>query len=479
MSDAKSSKSDIEAPEPRLQASNVSGANGPSSSASGELPTRASDMSTQRSSAVLLDGVKLPDEEAPAAPPVVTYKDLFFRFVLLGWIAFGGPTAHIALFQKVFVEKHRWISSTVFLELLALSQCLPGPTSTQVSFALGVVQKGVSGGLLTGILFQWPGFLIAALAGAGVANFLKDPAPWLRGIIAGLGAVGVALVASAAMRLTFSTCKCKTTMVISLIAAIISFYYPVTWIFPTLILAGGLTTLVIKYKEVSTDANAERVEKLGVGRVTGALLVAIWAGVLVAVIVLRRNTDYAQHQALFWWEAFYRTGSIIFGGGQVVLPLLQNEVVTTGWVSLPDFLTGLALVQAMPGPLFNFAAYLGAIIAHNAGYNIVAGIFICWIALFAPGIVLIYGIMPWWGQFRNYQVYRRMLPGLNAAAVGLISGAVVLLTFQIHGSSPFPTFSMCIGMVCFGLVDFCDCPSPLAVLLGGICGVIGWAAHAH
>ncbi|EIE20647.1 CHR family transporter: chromate ion [Coccomyxa subellipsoidea C-169] len=412
----------------------------------------------------------------------------------MGWVAFGGPTAHIALFQKVFVEKLKWLSSTVFLELLGLSQCLPGPTSTQVSFAIGVVHKGVTGGLMTGVLFQYPGFLIASLVGAGAANFLKNPAPWLEGIVAGLAAVGVALVASAAKGLTYGTCKDRTTMIINAVAAIISYYFPATWIFPTLILAGGVVTLFTLRKrllwggdfetnftveQVSKASAADRIEKLGVSRAVGLVLIAAWAIVLVLTIVFRRRTDYAERKELYWWEAFYRTGSIIFGGGQVVLPLLQNEVVATGWVSQADFLTGLALVQAMPGPLFNFAAYLGAVIAYNAGVSVVAGIFICWVALFAPGILLIYGFMPWWGGFRHFQVYRRMLPGLNSAAVGLIVASVFSLTFQIYAASPFPNTTICIGIIGFALVDFVGCPAPLAVLIGGVCGVIGWAAHMH
>ncbi|CAL8468154.1 g7693 [Coccomyxa elongata] len=332
---------------------------------------------------------------------------------------------------------------------------------------------------MTGVLFQYPGFLIAALVGAGAANFLKHPAPWLEGIVAGLAAMGVALVASAAKGLTYGTCKDRTTMIINAVAAVISYYYPVTWIFPTLILAGGLVTLFTLRKVVSKASEADRIEKLGVSRTVGAVLVAAWLIVLVCTIVFRRRTDYESRKELHWWEAFYRTGSIIFGGGQVVLPLLQNEVVATGWVSQADFLTGLALVQAMPGPLFNFAAYLGAIIAFNAGVSVVAGIFICWVALFAPGILLIYGIMPWWGSFRHLQVYRRMLPGLNSAAVGLIVGAVFSLTFQIYHASPFPVTTICIGIIGFSLVDFVGCPAPLAVLVGGVCGVIGWAAHMH
>lgn len=380
---------------------------------------------------------------------------------------------------QIFVENLQWITSAVFLELLGLAQCLPGPTSTQVSFALGVVQKGVSGGLLSGILFQYPGFLIASLCGAGVANFLRNPKPWLRGLLAGLSSMGVALVASAAKSLTFSTCKDRVTMVVNAVAAVVSFYYPVTWIFPALILAGGLTTLVAQWKVVSRVADADRVERLGVNRWLGVVLIFLWAAVLATVITLRHQNGYVGWESLYWFEAFYRTGSIIFGGGQVVLPLLQNEVVATGWMSLEDYLTGFALVQAMPGPLFNIAAYLGAIIAFNAKASVVGGIFNCWVALFAPGIILIYGFMPWWGVFRNFQIYRRMLPGASSAAVGLIVSAVFNLTFQIYKASPFPNTTICIGIIGFCLVDFVGCPAALAVFLGGVLGVIGWAAHMH
>lgn len=226
-------------------------------------------------------------------------------------------------------------------------------------------------------------------------------------------------------------------------------------------------------------ADADHVERLGVNRWVGAGLIFLWAAVLATVITLRRQKGYPGWETLYWFEAFYRTGFIIFGGGQVVLPLLQNEVVAKGWVSLEDYLTGFALVQAMPGPLFNIAAYLGAIIAFNANASVVGGIFNCWVALFAPGIMLIYGVMPWWGVLRNFQIYRRMLPGANSAAVGLIVSAVFILTFKIYKASPFPNTTICIGIIGFSLVDFVGCPAPLAVFLGGVLGVIGWAAHIH
>jgi chromate transporter len=146
--------------------------------------------------------------------------------------------------------------------------------------------------------------------------------------------------------------------------------------------------------------------------------------------------------------------------------------MTTG-----QFYAGLALAQAMPGPLFNFAAYLGAVIAQNAGVNAIIGVILCWVGLFAPGIILIFGILPFWGAFRQWQLYRRALPGLNASAVGLIVASVFQLTFQAWTTSPFPTTSICIGILVYGATEILSVPAPFAVIGGGVVGIIGWAAN--
>lgn len=163
----------------------------------------------------------------------------------------------------------------------------------------------------------------------------------------------------------------------------------------------------------------------------------------------------------------------------MVLPMLDSAVVGRGWISEADFLTGIALVQAMPGPLFNIAAYVGAIIATNANESGVIGVIVCWIGLFAPGILLLYGLLPWWVKFRQFSIYRRALPGVNAAAVGLIVAAVFQLGMKVHSNSPIPDASICIGIIGFVLVDALDVSAPLVVLLGAVLGVVGWAAKMH
>lgn len=382
--------------------------------------------------------------------------------------------------KQVFVDKLHWISTTVFLELLALCQFLPGPTSTQLSFALGITQKGVTGGLFSGALFQYPGLILSAIVGVGAANYLKNPRPWLLGLTAGgLAPAGVALVASAAKSLTYKTCNDKVTMAINAGVVVITYYYHPGWIFPVLLVIGGIITLIQNRKKTITSSDEDVVDKLGVNRVVGVGLIATWLILLIVSVVVRAKTAYATHRVFHWWEAFFRIGSLIWGGGQVVLPMLDNAIVAPGWISPLDFYTGLALIQAFPGPLFNLSAYLGAIIAHNAGVFELVGIIVCWVGLFAPGVLLVFGVLPLWAMFRHWQVYRRALPGINSAAVGLIVVAVFQLGLKIIDQSPFPIATLSIGIIAFGLTDIFDVPAPLVVLAGGVLGIIGWVCGMH
>ncbi|CAG9463862.1 unnamed protein product [Pedinophyceae sp. YPF-701] len=440
------------------------------------------------------DGVEHMDKEELVQKGLiaeVTYKDIFKRFVLLGWTAFGGPAAHIAIFQKLFVENLKWMSLGVFTELLALGQCLPGPTSTQMSFAIGVVSKGIPGGLLSGILFQYPGLIIMTVVGAGAAEFLASPDAWLRAMAQGFGATGVALVAGAAVSLAMKLCPTIDLRALCAISAVLAFYMPEPWMFPSLIAFGGLVTLYVNRKKDMRRADAEGdVTSLGLGMWSGGALILVWLAVLVSVIVARSQTDYDDDhiKPLHWFEAFYRIGSLIFGGGQVVLPMLIDEVVQDdcplqpdgtndcpdSWVSTEQFLAGLGLAQAMPGPLFNLSAYLGAVMAIRAGMPFIAGVAVCWIGLFGPGLMLIYGVLPFWGKFRSQPVYRRALPGLNASAVGLVVAAVFSLFLKIYLNDlmDWKKASVCIMIISFASVEYLKVPAPLMVLGGGVLGLI-------
>jgi chromate transporter len=449
------------------------------------------------------DARELNEEEQPKFAKV-GYWGIFKSFCILGWTAFGGPAAHIGQFHKAFVEKLRWMSDGVFVELLALGSCMPGPTSTQMSFALGVVQKGISGGLLSGILFQYPGLILMSIVGFGAGKFLVNPANWLRAFSAGLAAVAVALVADAAYNLSKKLCNSRVTVFCCAVSAGVTYYYSSQWIFPTLIVLGGLLTIITeRKKDLSVKSSDSKVERFGLSVYGGAVLLAAWLALLIGVVIGKNNTSYHDAKFLHWFESFYVTGSIIFGGGQVVLPIIEQQTVKYNtvctpiytsagnstfstpstncvrvespdtWVTQEQFLAGLAVAQAMPGPLFNFSAYLGAIVG---GFP---GIVACWLGLFAPGIMLIYGVLPFWAKFRNWPWYRRALPGFNATAIGLIYASVFQLGLKAFSISPFPNASIVIGILGYCATSKFDVPAPVAILSGGVLGIIAWATGCH
>lgn len=456
------------------------------------------------------------EEAKTPAPAKVGFADIAKHFVLMGWTAFGGPAAHVGLFQKTFVERLGWMSADVFTELFAVCQCMPGPSSTQMSFALGTTKQGVAGGLLSGILFQYPGAIMMTIFGLTAHNWATPQVisdyTWLAGLVGGLSAAGVALVASAAIGLWNKACGSADAKALAGFCCIVLLYYsaeliaPVErngrnwmWIFPTLIVFGGAFTYLwrgpLPESKTSAVPTAEEsgVEHFGLGPIGGAMLIVLVALVFVASYVLPSVLEESDFKRLFWFSAFWRTGTVIWGGGQVVLPLLEKEMVPTGWVDKSVFFAGLALAQAMPGPLFNFAAFLGAAAGYKAYMTVgegVLGAVLCWLGLFGPGVMLIFGILPFWGQFRSNDTYKRALPGLNAAAVGLLCAALVQMGAGVRENNTKPNgpipkeASTCIGLIAFWGVHwlkFADRPmlsqvqAPIVVVVCGILGLISGA----
>jgi chromate transporter len=468
---------------------------------------------------------------ASAQPPYrdVSYAEIAKEYSLLGWTAFGGPAAHIGLFERRLVTRRRWVSPNVFAELFALCQCLPGPASTQLSFAMGTVKRGVRGGLLSGVLFQYPGAFIMTAVGVFAARLLANPTPWLDGLASGVGAVGIALVAVAAKSMAGKQCAGPLLASICAVSAVVAYYWPKPYVFPALIFAGGLATLGWSYVRkqavalpgVDEDAS---VRSHGLSPLVGAAVLAAWICALIATVVAVAVLPGGGPFLLQLWNVFFRTGSIIYGGGQVVLPMLYTDVVqqtcteisaaapspassaaaaaaksaATGapapaapppgastiacvdkpdtWVTSRQFYAGLGVVQAMPGPLFNFASYLGAVAAMSRGISFAAGAALAWFGLFMPGIMIIFGVLPFWGRFRQWGPYRRALPGLNAAGVGLIVTSVFSLSVGALRDSPFPQTSLCLGILAFTAVDSLKVFEPAVVIVGGALGVAAWAA---
>ena len=381
-----------------------------------------------------------------------------WSFLPLGWIAFGGPQAHIALLHEQFVVRRQWLDERRFAELLGLGQGLPGPTSTQMVVAVGTARAGPLGGLIALLCFLYPAVAIMMLAGLGVAQFPADSRPaWLEGVQPG----AVALVAVAAWRLGRAVVTTRLTIALMLLGTAAAILWREPWIFPAVLAFGGLVTgIALRHQEraVTDEGSDKPLTALGISTWAGAALLAIFLGLLVGLILARLAFDW---QLLQWAESFYRMGSLIFGGGQVVLPMLLTEVVSPGWVTEEQFLDGFALMLALPGPMFSFSAYLGAVAGGVTGAFIAVG------GLFLPGVLVIYALLPFWERVRRQQVVHATLTGVNATAIGLVVAAVFLLWDRAVTGPPSAT----IAVLAFGAVAFFRVPAPFAILGAG---VLGW-----
>ena len=405
--------------------------------------------------------------EIPDAAPLPSLPrrlaEVGWAFLPLGWIAFGGPQAHIALLQERFVARRRWLDEERFVELLGLGQGLPGPTSTQMVVAVGTVRAGPLGGLLALFLFLLPAATIMALAGLGMTRFLADggrPA-WLDGV----QPATVSLVAVAAWRLGVVVVNTRLTMGLMLLGAAVAILLRQPWAFPAVLALGGLVTTVALSRQrndggagAAPGDGGRPLDNLGISPLVGALLLLLFFGLLGGLIGARLVWDVPGLAIL---ESFYRTGSLIFGGGQVVLPMLLTEVVDTGWVTEQQFLDGFALMLALPGPLFSFSAYLGAV----AGG--IPGLLLAFVGLFLPGVLIIYAVLPFWERLRRYPWVRIALVGVNATAIGLVVGVVFLLWERADPNAA----GAVIALLSFGAVMFFRAPAPL-VIAGA--GVLGW-----
>ena len=399
--------------------------------------------------------------EGEAAQPVPLLRRLAqvgWSFLPLGWIAFGGPQAHIALLHEQFVVRRQWLDERRFAELLGLGQGLPGPTSTQMVVAVGTARAGPLGGLVALFCFLYPAVAIMMLAGLGVAQFPTDSRPaWLEGVQPG----AVALVAVAAWRLGRAVVTTRLTIALMLLGAAAAILWREPWVFPAVLAFGGVVTgIALRNQEsASLDNGSDKpLATLGISTWAGAALLTVFLGLLVGLILARLAFDW---QILQWAESFYRMGSLIFGGGQVVLPMLLTEVVNPGWVTEEQFLDGFALMLALPGPMFSFSAYLGAVAGGVTGAFIAVG------GLFLPGVLVIYAVLPFWERVRRQQVVHATLTGVNATAIGLVVAAVFLLWDRAVTGPPSAT----IAVLAFGAVAFFRVPAPFAILGAG---VLGW-----
>ena len=375
-------------------------------------------------------------------------------FTKLGLTSFGGPVAHLGYFRTEFVERRRWLDEAHYLDIVALCQFLPGPASSQTGITIGILRAGLPGALAAWIGFSGPSVLAMILFAYGVAT-LGDIAsvPWLHG----LKIVAVAVVAQAVWGMARNLCPDRERATVAVGAAILALAVP-SWAGQIgAILAGGLIGSLRFDAAGVIDTVPINVR---IARPLAIISLVIFFALLFGLPVL---VAAAENHVIALISSFYRSGALVFGGGHVVLPLLQHSVVPLGWVSNDAFLAGYGAAQAVPGPLFTFAAYLGTVMEPSP--NGWVGGLICVAAIYLPSFLLLVGVLPFWDALRRRTAIRSALAGVNSAVVGLLLAA---LYTPVWTSAIFVPADFAIGIVAFLLLTIWAVPPWLVVIFGAV-----------
>jgi len=360
--------------------------------------------------------------------PPGSVVEVLLVFLRLGCTSFGGPVAHIGYFQKEIVERRRWCSEAAFAEIVALAQSLPGPASSQAGFALGVLRAGWLGGIAAWVSFTLPSALLM-LAFAYGHSLLTGNAGG--SLLHGLQIVAVAVVAQAVLTMQRSLAPDRLRMLFAIVAACLVLFGPPHFATLIAVLAGAIAGLLLCRAYAMEEQ--EYIE-LPISKSAGKAAAVLFSALLALAVLAVHGFS---HPAFRIVSAFYRSGALVFGGGHVVLPLLENAVVAPGWVTQQSFLAGYGAAQALPGPLFSFAAYLGAAIRPTPSPFLygVLGL----IGIFTPGLLAMAAVLPFWSSLRTNLRMQAALQGINASVVGILAAALVrpLWSSTIHTAGDF------------------------------------------
>jgi chromate transporter len=384
--------------------------------------------------------------------------EVLLVFLRLGLTSFGGPVAHLGYFRDEFVVRRKWLDEKAYADLVALCQFLPGPASSQVGMAIGLTRAGYIGTLAAWTGFTLPSAIALVLFAYGVGA-LGDTtgAGWLHG----LKVVAVAVVAQAVLGMMRTLAPDRARATLAVIAAVIVLAFPAALGQIGAIVLGALAGVLFLQSEAQSD---QAPLPLTVSRTTGAVLLAIFFVLLIGLPLLAAAIP---NQTIKLIDAFYRAGSLVFGGGHVVLPLLQASVVPPGWVSNDAFLAGYGAAQAVPGPLFTFAAYLGAVSGPTPNGWI--GATVCLLAVFLPSFLLVIGALPFWEDVRRRPSAQAALRGVNAAVVGLLLAALYNPVWT-SGILSARDFALATGA--FLLLFMWQAPPWLVVVLSALGGAV-------
>ena len=369
-----------------------------------------------------------PDVSVNQPPRAGSPLEVLRIFFKLGLTCFGGPIAHIGYFRDEFVVRRKWIDEHAYADLVGLCQFLPGPASSQVGFSIGLMRAGYLGALAAWTGFTLPSALILVLFAYG-ANALGGPAG--AGLLHGLKLTAVAIVAQAVWGMARNLCPDRERASIAAVAALIILFSTASIAQIGAIMLGGLAGLWLCRSDAPAPSGHVA---MPVSRTVGLVTLGAFF-VLLAGLPLLRGLTGSAGVALF--DAFYRSGALVFGGGHVVLPLLREAFVAPGWLSDDAFLAGYGAAQAVPGPLFTFAAYLGTVVSPEP--HGVAGAALGLVGIFLPGILVLLGALPFWDSFRTRAGAQAMMRGVNAAVVGVLGAALYnpVWTTTVHSPRDF------------------------------------------
>ena len=399
------------------------------------------------------------DTTATDAGASGSWREVLAAFLRLGLTSFGGPVAHLGYFREEFVHRRRWLDDKSYADLVALCQFLPGPASSQVGLAVGLLRGGYAGAFAAWIGFTLPSAVAMVAFGYGIGA-LGDAAG--SGWSHGLKVAAVAVVAQAVLGMARTLAPDRARATLGVAAAIIALGAPSSWGQIGAIALGGIVGALLL--RGGGEATAPAALPLNVSRTLGALLLVAFFVLLIGLPLLAAAIP---SQALREFDAFYRAGSLVFGGGHVVLPLLQASVVPPGWVSNDAFLAGYGAAQAVPGPLFTFAAYLGTVMGPPPNGWI--GASICLVAIFLPSFFLVIGALPFWEELRRRPLAQASLRGVNAAVVGLLLAALYqpVWTVGITNAADFA-----LAVAAFLLLFMWQTPPWLVVILSAAAGAL-------
>jgi chromate transporter len=380
----------------------------------------------------------------------------FQTFLKIGLTAFGGPIAHLGYFEREIIERRKWLTQNAYGDLVALCQFLPGPASSQVAFALGYLRAGIGGAFAATAGFTVPSAVLMIAIAYGFQAIISTQS----GFLHGLKLAAVAVVAQAVWTMAVKLCPDRERVTLAIVAACVVLGSSIAWLQVVVLAAGALFGWIFLREKAGSGETMPAERDLYGGWFA-------WANIALYFVLLAGLPLLCaifQNRCLQLADSFYRSGALVFGGGHVVLPLLQSQTVSRGWLNQNTFMAGYGAAQAMPGPMFTFSAYLGTVIGHSW----FAGLW-CLVWIFLPSFLLLLGALPYWSSLRQNAGAQAALRGVNAAVVGILLAALYNPVWTVAVDS---SVALIFALAAFGLLQFWKWPPWLLVLLSGVAGFV-------